>query len=64
MTNEAKYNKGDKANYYGNEATINKATWNVFSKAWDYSISYSEKTPGYPTGLRKGQTGVQQYELK
>ena len=58
MTNEAKYTKGQKANYYGNEATILKAEFNVFTNDFDYSIKYSEE------GIRKGQTGVKAYELK
>ena len=57
-TQNAKFEKGQKANYYGSEATIRKAEFNIFANEWEYSIGYVEN------GLRKGQTGVKEYELK
>lgn len=58
MTQTSKYNKGQKVNYFGNVATIRSVKYNVFSNEFLYSIGYVENN------LRKGQTGVKEYELK
>jgi|TARA_R110000803_G_C11755369_1_gene293125 hypothetical protein len=55
---DSKFGKGQKVNYYGNTAIVRSVKFNVFSKDFDYSIGYKEN------GLRKGQTGVNEYELK
>ena len=53
----SKFKKGDKVDYYDNNATIKKVSFNVFDKSFDYSISYIENN------IKKGQTAVKSYEF-
>jgi len=58
MTQQGKFKKNEIVNYYGLKAIVRAIKYNSFIDENEYMIGYSQN------GIRKGQTGVKEYELK
>lgn len=60
---KAKFEKGQKVNYLGNQAEITSVKYNVFSEGFTYSVKYYV-TNQFGESNRHGQSGVEEYLIK
>ena len=54
----SKFNKGQKVNYLGHNATITSVKWNVFSEQYSYSVSYKTKVNRSARGIQENHNSI------